>query len=190
MHRLANAESDSPWRFLVALNGDVEADRRLLMQTRAEELESITNMIASSRASILYATSGNGKSSILNAGVIPFFRQRGYAVFQTRPRPAFCTSDPALAFKEGVLQQLQIPLFNSNELDALRQGIEQLTRKYEVLPGHNAGSAKLLLPKIDVLKDFAPTIADRLMESASGSLYEFVIGVQKLLPPRTQILFL
>jgi hypothetical protein len=97
---------DSPWRFLTSLDGDVEADRELLKLTRGEELQIITNMVTSSRASILYATSGNGKSSIVNAGLVPHFRQRGHLVLITRPRPPSCTTDPCTAFKQCVAAQV------------------------------------------------------------------------------------
>ncbi len=81
------AEGRSPWHFLLPLDQENAADQQLIHQTRQLELRIVVNMIISSRVSILYAFSGNGKTSLINAGIIPFFTDQGYVVLKTRPRP-------------------------------------------------------------------------------------------------------
>jgi hypothetical protein len=95
-------------------------------------------MIAGSTVSILYAFSGNGKTSLVNAGIIPFFQEKGYAVFRTRPRPPWCQSNPSLAFEECVLREHWLPdaaadseaglADASAELDKLPQEAVEVTR--------------------------------------------------------------
>ncbi|HWK88989.1 MAG TPA: hypothetical protein VNP72_03315, partial [Longimicrobium sp.] len=109
----------TPWHFLAALDGDSAADRELLKLTRAYELEVVSNMALTSRVSILYSMSGNGKTSLVNAGVIPDFRERGFAVFHTRPRPPWCIDDPARAFRMGMIRNASLPLFSIEEIEQL-----------------------------------------------------------------------
>jgi hypothetical protein len=102
----APAVSDSPWRFLDALG---ETDSKLLELTRKAELEVVTNLVRASKASVLYAYSGNGKSSLINAGLIPNLLKANYVVFRTRPRPPFSTASPEDAFKECMLRDAAVP---------------------------------------------------------------------------------
>jgi predicted AAA+ superfamily ATPase len=99
----------NPFSFLAALDGAVPLHRQILARTRESELEIATHMVAASKASLLYAYSGNGKSSFINAGIIPFFVARGYAVFRTRPRPPLQTTDPSRAFKYCVANDFYLP---------------------------------------------------------------------------------
>jgi RDD family len=122
----AGAVDDTPWRFLRPL-GDRAEDRDLISLTRPAELRAVTNMVSSARASILYAMSGNGKTSLINAGVIPHFTKLGYVTFRTRPRPPWCLTDPTLAFKESILRHLRLPLVTDVDLRNLQGARARLT---------------------------------------------------------------
>lgn len=104
------ATTENPWRFLQSLRGDSAADRELVKQTRKDELRVVIDMVASSRASILYAYSGYGKSSLINAGLLPYFHEEEYPVYRTRPRPPWCPDNPLRAFKESMLREIQAPI--------------------------------------------------------------------------------
>ncbi|HEY0554527.1 MAG TPA: hypothetical protein VGG20_09685 [Thermoanaerobaculia bacterium] len=110
---------ENPWRFLTPLRGEDPCDRSLIELTRGDELHLITQMIASSRVGLLYAFSGNGKTSLLEAGVRPFFEREGYAVFRTRPRPPWSQSDPTAAFKECILRDLPAALLPTGDRQML-----------------------------------------------------------------------
>jgi hypothetical protein len=114
--------SDNPWRFLTPLSGEDPNDRILVELTRSDELHLVSQLIASSRVALLYAFSGNGKTSLLDAGIRPFFEREGYAVFRTRPRPPWAQSDPTTAFKECVLRDLPAALLSTGD----RQMLERL----------------------------------------------------------------
>lgn len=105
----AARDRESPWRFLDALGFDSAADRQLVRLTRGAELQVLTNLVRSSKASVLYAYSGNGKSSLINAGLIPNLLEAEYVLFRTRPRPPFATASPIKAFKECMLREMWLP---------------------------------------------------------------------------------
>lgn len=111
----------NPWRFLTALDGSSDTDRRLVQETRREEIQIISHMVAASRASILYAFSGNGKSSLVDAGLIPFLNVNRFAVFKMRPRPPWSVNGPTQAFKESLLRYINLPLFRHGDVEILRQ---------------------------------------------------------------------
>lgn len=102
--------TSKPWRFLTPLDGASADDRRLIELTRSDELHLVTQMVAFARVSLLYAHSGNGKTSLINAGVVPVCQDQGYAVLRTRPRPPWSQHDPLLAFRECVLRDLPAAL--------------------------------------------------------------------------------
>ena len=56
---------------------DIEIDRRLF-KGRDEEAKKVFHSILSADLFLLYAVSGMGKSSLLNAGVMHRLRERGY----------------------------------------------------------------------------------------------------------------
>jgi hypothetical protein len=105
----AVSAGESPWRFLTALDAANPGDQELLKATRGDELELVRNMILSAKTTVLYAFSGNGKSSLISAGIIPTFRRSGYAVFRTRPRPAMSLVTPSQAFKDCILAEFWLP---------------------------------------------------------------------------------
>lgn len=115
----AAGTAGNPWRFLTALDGTSEIDRQLVQVTRRDEVQLISHMVAAARVSVLYSFSGNGKSSIVNAGLIPFLTTNRYAVFRVRPRPPWSIDRPTQAFKESILRDVNLPLLRPSDLDLL-----------------------------------------------------------------------
>ena len=121
-----SAPAPNPFAFLSALSGERELDRAVIGRTRAEELQICGHMALAAKVATLYAFSGNGKSSLINAGLIPFFNDLGYAVFKTRPRPPFALTDPTVAFKEGCIRENWIPPTTASDVDVLGQARHEL----------------------------------------------------------------
>ena len=135
MSQIEDAVQRNPWRALMPLDAVRNEDRDMLTLTREEELHSVNNMIAASRVSLIYAASGNGKTSLLNAGVVPFFQGRGYVVFTVRPRPPWAPTDPSTAFRACVLRQLPAVIKRTfderavSELESLASASERVDLK-------------------------------------------------------------
>ncbi len=185
-------EQQSPWRFLTPLDGNDATDQDLISLTRQDELSIITNMVAASRVSILYAFSGNGKSSLINAGLIPFFTNEGYAVFTIRPRPPWSIENPSLAFKECVLRDINLPLFSENDLDLLREALKRLestddrqAKRIDYLYERFGSFAKdLSTSKSDINK-----FKTYLRNFTAEPLVKFISQISRALPPETRMIF-
>src|SRR5215469_3429042 len=133
--------SESPWRFLSPLSGE-STDRELLSLTRGEELSILTNLIAASRVTLLYSSSGVGKTSLINAGIIPFFSERGYVVLRTRPRPPWSTRGPVEAFRSSSLRDIITPPDTQRNADLLRTAERELA----ALDNTHAAALKKIFP--------------------------------------------
>lgn len=79
--------------------GDTELDRRLF-RGRAEEAETVLHSILSSDLFLLYAESGLGKTSLLNAGVLHELRARGHWPVSVR------LNDTSRSPVEGIRDQI------------------------------------------------------------------------------------
>ena len=179
--------SDNPWRPLTALYGERTEDRHILEETRAEELHIVNNMVASSPVSLLYAMSGSGKTSLLQAGVIPFFQRRGHLVFTTRPRPPWARDDPRRAFRSCIARQVAAVIKDTVDQAALaevekllgEQGRSDLTSVIE-----------RLRPLVDVVPapDIAEKIEKQVMNAGGESLRAFMNGVADLVGRQHSIL--
>jgi hypothetical protein len=71
---------------------------------RESETEQLTSRILSSKFTLLYAPSGAGKTSLINARVIPELEQKGWAVVRTR-----VGDDPMSAIRRATLDVLFVP---------------------------------------------------------------------------------
>ena len=60
---------------------------------RSSELSSLVAEVLSTRIVLLYAPSGSGKSSLINAGLVPAVRDEGFEVSQVRVNTATATED-------------------------------------------------------------------------------------------------
>jgi uncharacterized RDD family membrane protein YckC len=186
-------EPVSPWRFLTPLDAAEGIDRELVEVTRQEELLILADMIATSRTSLLYAFSGNGKSSLINAGIVPLFKRRGYAVFKTRPRPPWSAHDPARAFKDCLLRSLELPLVSQTDLIKLRGVRERLgtASDPEARDLVNAlGSLEARLARLQAASSNTDEIAAYLEAKLDEPLVRFVAEIQALLGPETRLLFI
>lgn len=183
----------NPWRFLTALDGNDETDRDLLALTRKDEIQIIANMVAASRVSILYAFSGNGKTSLINAGLIPFFITNGYAVFKMRPRPPWSIENPCQAFKDSILRDISLPLFRRADLEILETVLGRLTNIPEAMNKEIENFLDRLKSKISSLADNSLDIANfkaSLGNHLDKPLVEFVSHLQSVLDPEANILFI
>ncbi len=134
-----------PWHFLASLGANSVTDRELIQLTRSEELRVAIDMVAASRVSILYAYSGNGKSSLINAGLVPFFDSQGWATFRTRPRPPWSIENPLQAFKDCILRELDVPAFNEADFELL----QALKGKLAGVPGGSQKDFTQLFEKFE-----------------------------------------
>src|SRR3954468_3136326 len=71
-----------PYKFLDSYGPD---DRDIFV-ARDREAETLVGDIISSRLVVLFAKTGTGKTSLINAGVRPRLEDRGYATFFIRAR--------------------------------------------------------------------------------------------------------
>lgn len=187
-------DEESPWRFLTALDGSRELDREIIRQTREQELDLVNHMIMGGKTSILYAASGNGKTSLVNAGVIPHFVSLGYAVFRTRPRPPQSITDPIRAFEQSIIEEQWLP-----EMGVDLASIAESKKELEQLASVNDPSIRSLLVQIEAylerlqqgprarIADFKAYLRTK---SESGSLVSFLRAVQSFLGPTTRLLII
>ena len=175
---------ENPWRFLQSLRSDSITDLELVRRTRKDELRIVADMVATSRASILYAYSGNGKTSLINAGLVPFFDTEGCPVYRTRPRPPWCPTNPLLAFKQSILRDLPEPTVDQTDLKLVRQARLKLKQT-------EAGGAadldqilKELESRLSSAKD--PTTAERKAAAESDLRKELVANLNEPLPEFVQ----
>ena len=190
----ATDKTPSPFSFLASLNGSLPLHRKVLSETRRAELEIAAHMVAGAKVSLLYAYSGNGKSSFINAGLIPFFVAHGYAVFLTRPRPPAQTQSPVEAFKTCVLEECFLPEISSEQikyLEELKQTLQvvQDPAQREHLAALVAQLEPYLVPTVsseDRTEDFRQIMARHV----ENGMHEFVKEVQQALGPATRMLFI
>jgi hypothetical protein len=179
--------NDNPWRPLTALYGERAEDRQILEETRAEELHIVNNMVASSRVSLLYAMSGSGKTSLLQAGVIPFFQRRGHIVFTTRPRPPWARDDPRRAFRSCIARQVPAVIKDTVDQAALAE-VEKLLGEQ----GRTDLTSVIarLRPLVDVVPapDVASKIEKQILDAGGESLRAFMNSVADLVGRQHSIL--
>jgi hypothetical protein len=185
----------NPWRFLTALDGARRTDREIIKQTRAEELDIVNHMIMAAKTSVLYAASGNGKTSLINAGIIPYFVGLGFAVFRTRPRPPWCVGDPAMAFEQCMLREQWLPEPAVQPEAALAAATEQL----KSLDVAENSPVKVLVTQLEAqlvrLSQTAEARSADLMaflrtRAGTGTLTSFLRAAQAFLGPETRMLLI
>ena len=72
-----SSEDYRPYAFLAALDGSRGDDRDIIRETRGKEVKITGHMVLGSKIATLYAFSGNGKTSLISAGLVPFFLDLG-----------------------------------------------------------------------------------------------------------------
>jgi hypothetical protein len=184
----------NPFSFLSALDGASALHRRIIKATRGSELEVATHMIAASKVSLIYAYSGNGKSSFVNAGLIPFFVSQGYAVFRTRPRPPIYTRDPSEAFKLSLLAECFLPEMSAEQFQYIQdlktsvQALEDRKRATEIM----ALLARLepYVQATTATKDRASDFREVMSRRLEAPMWDFVKEMQRILGTSTKMLFI
>jgi len=118
---------------------------------REMEAEKLLSKILSSRFSLLHAQSGAGKTSLLNARIIPQLEQRGWLPVRILPQ-----NDPIESTWRSTLQALLPPL--ETEAKAIKRAVERLAgegedlsldellRRYDDLPDRSAAKRELIAP--------------------------------------------
>jgi hypothetical protein len=86
---------------------------------RGRECVAVTSMVIGNRVSLLHATSGAGKTSLLNAAVIPALEERGWLAVRSLPQ-----NQPQQALKQATLDSVLPDL--DLELHALDRTIETI----------------------------------------------------------------
>lgn len=88
---------------------------------RREDARRLLSLIASYRLVLLFGESGAGKTSLINAGVIPYLARAGYLVISVR-----ALEDPAAAIRREVNRQLSKPVqsVSMSLREFLKQAIE------------------------------------------------------------------
>ena len=184
--------SANPWRFLSPLE-DNDSDRQLLGLTRPDELRIVTDLIASSNATILYAHSGIGKSSLVNSGLIPILKGRGYFVFPTRPRPPWSMADPTRAFKDCILRGLEIPKLSREDtlqLEALRDQLDRFLAQKGDIDLDSLDDLKAKISCFHQDKAAWQELHERLSTLIDAPLTEFLAELRAFAGPRVKIVMI
>lgn len=186
-------KDESPWRFLSPLDGQKADDRELLRSTRAGEIRVISDMVAAAKVSILYAFSGNGKTSLVEAGLIPFFQEHDYAVFRIRPRPPWACEDPIRAFKECVIREMRLPAFGTTENEAwqqIRAELESIDAGKRAAIESAIAEVELVLRKMKTMSFDEAAIRNALRPDSDETIQEFVGRARTFLPRHAKILII
>lgn len=104
-----SASPDSPYKFLDSYS-DAEHDRARFFG-RERETEILLSDVVISRLVVLFARTGTGKTSLINAAVRPALDRRGYETFFVRVR-----RDPAASAREELLRHPQISALEGDTL--------------------------------------------------------------------------
>jgi hypothetical protein len=178
-------EDRSPYAFLTALDGNRPEDVSILRETRGDELKTISHMVLGSKLSTLYAFSGNGKTSLINAGLIPICVDLGYAVFKTRPRPPAGLVSPSEAFKECCTRENWVPGISESDPGLIDDARAQL----QATPPESLQGVRRLLEHLDAQltrlsaspESRSADLSAHLRRSASRPLPEFLESAQRFL---------
>jgi hypothetical protein len=96
-----------------------ETEDETIFFGREQEASELTHQILSSRITVLHAPSGAGKTSLLNARIIPNIEREGWLAVRSRP-----DQHPSDAVKTAVLQYLLPP--PRAELQAIERAVDAL----------------------------------------------------------------
>jgi hypothetical protein len=82
-------------------------DDKDLFFGRSEEKESLINLVRSNRLNILFGRSGNGKSSLIHAALIPYFEAEHYKIIEIRVQPVLASFAGKRALLDQVIKELE-----------------------------------------------------------------------------------
>ncbi len=133
---------------------------------REREAEQLTARILSTRLTLLHAQSGAGKTSLLNARIIPGLETRGWGAFRVLPQ-----NDPVSALRAATLRYLLPP--PDAEAQAVRRALaalcgadeqptlHELLARYDALKPRATERRALLAPLQTQLPNAAGTVTER-----------------------------
>src|SRR5580704_15761578 len=119
---------------------------------RARQADQLVAKILASPATLVHARSGAGKTSILNASVIPGLEERGWTVALARPH--FNASESLRT--AAVRQILRPPAAEADALEAAHEllfpdredvALQEILDRFDLLEPRNAGRRELLQPR-------------------------------------------
>ena len=114
---MADALGPSPYKFLDPYG----AEDRAVFFGRERETRVLLSDVMVSRLVVLFARTGTGKTSLINAGVRPALEDRGYATFGVRVR-----QDPAESARAELLADPRIPSLDGAGLPSQMSGVVDL----------------------------------------------------------------
>lgn len=138
--------NNNPWKGMASYT---EADVKIF-KGRDEDCEKLFSLVENSRLSVLLAVSGIGKSSLINAGLVPKLRAKDYAILNVRFNQDFWNEvndnrkyktieDVRAKFDEWVVAQIanevEAEVWNIKELNACLWGLSH--SPYEKSLGRN-----------------------------------------------------
>ncbi len=92
----------NPYRFLKPF-GPEDAE---IFRGREREIKAVLNYVLAARVTVLYAPSGAGKTSLINAGLVPRLKEEGFVPITVRPRPAARPDDPLEAIQDQIAEAI------------------------------------------------------------------------------------
>ncbi len=99
---LAETQKEGRWKRPYKFLSYYTEEDELIFFGRQDEIRKVFSQVVSHRLVLLHAPSGAGKTSLLNAGVIPALRREGFAVISRRT-----FKDPEQEIRKGVAELLQ-----------------------------------------------------------------------------------
>lgn len=91
---------ENPYRFLRPFTPEDAA----IFRGRDREIKVVLNNILATRVTALYAPSGAGKTSLINAGLVPRLKDEGFVPITVRPRPASRPDNPLGAIQDQITE--------------------------------------------------------------------------------------
>lgn len=110
-------DAESPYKFL---DPDEYGDEKLFFG-RDEEIKLLVADVVVNRLVVLFAPTGTGKTSRINAGVRPILERRGYATFYVR-----VSRDPVRSARAILAEQAGRPLRPKVSFDRQLVGLAHL----------------------------------------------------------------
>ncbi len=109
---LIESDGQSGWKRPYKFLSSFQEDDEEIFFGRKDETRKVFSLVVSHRLLVLHGPSGNGKTSLINAGVIPRLKREGYAVLVRR-----ALKEPGLEIREGLIEMLRAAEVKKTEGD-------------------------------------------------------------------------
>ena len=152
---------------------------RIFFFGRGEETKILLEAIYRYNIVVLIGESGVGKTSLMNAGVIPHLRNEGFQIVSER-----CLDDPVMRIRRGIIRDLNaLPKESLNNLSACRTFSEFLKETQKVL---DLNDMKMLVV-VDQFEELFTLSNEEVQDELSAALVE--IGTKSMSKGRFVFLF-